>query len=92
MRLLSDPLTRAWAWLVALSLGSTVIAMQVSAGSLQGLAVTAAGAAIMALAWAKARIILARYLGLAQAPFWHRGFSLVMALYCAGLLVLYLIG
>lgn len=92
MRLPSDPLLRAWAWLMALSLGSTLIAVQVGSGQLQGLMLSASGAAILALAWLKARIILARYLGLAQAPFWHRGFATVMALYCAGLLALYLIG
>jgi hypothetical protein len=87
-----DTITRAWIWLVALSLGSTAIAATVSAGQVSGLGVTLAGSAILALAWAKARIILARYLGLAQAPFWHRGFSVVLGLYCIILLGLYLIG
>jgi len=92
MRALSDPLTRAWVWLVALSLGSTVIATLVGRGLLSGTQVTIAGAAILLLAWLKARVILDRYLGLAAAPFWHRGFSIVLGLYCLGLLVLYLIG
>ncbi|MGO4908060.1 hypothetical protein ACEN2J_06955 [Pseudorhodobacter sp. W20_MBD10_FR17] len=44
---------------------------------------------ILLLAWAKARIIAARYLGLAQAPTYLRGFSLVLALFMAGLLGIY---
>lgn len=87
---MKDPLTRAWIWLVALSLGSTVIASAVGA-RLSG-ALPLAGAAILVLAWAKARIILDRYLGLAAAPFWHRGFSTVLGLYALGLLALYLLG
>jgi len=92
MRLRSDPLGRAWAALVALSLGSTMIATLVGRGALTGAEVTGAGAVILLLAWAKARVILDRYLGLAAAPFWHRGFSIVLGLYCAGLLALYLMG
>lgn len=92
MRALSDPLARAWGKLVALSLASTAIAGLVGREALTGQAVTVAGGVILALAWAKARVILDRYLGLAAAPFWHRGFSIVLALYCLGLLALYLIG
>ncbi|WP_341485665.1 nitric oxide reductase F protein [Thioclava sp. GXIMD4215] len=89
---MSDPLIRAWVWLVALSTASTILAILVSHGVLTGAGVTAGGAAILALAWAKAEVILARYLGLAAAPFWHRGFRLVLGLYAAGLLGLYLLG
>lgn len=89
---MSDPLLRAWAWLIALSTGSTLLAIAVSRGALTGAGVTAGGAAILVLAWAKAEVILARYLGLAAAPFWHRGFRLVLGLYAAGLLGLYLLG
>ncbi|MBC7153389.1 MAG: nitric oxide reductase F protein [Rhodobacteraceae bacterium] len=49
-----------------------------------------AGALILALAWLKARVILARYLGLAAAPFWRRGFEVALALFCLLLLGLYL--
>lgn len=91
-QMLKDPLLRAWLWLVALSLGSTLIATAVSRGALEGRVLQIAGATILALAWAKARVILDRYLGLAAAPFWHRGFSIVLGLYCLGLLALYLIG
>lgn len=89
---MTNALTRAWIWLLALSLGSTVIASLVGTDRLEGPALPLAGAAILVLSWAKARIILDRYLGLAQAPFWHRGFSTVLGLYALGLLALYLIG
>jgi hypothetical protein len=35
-------------------------------------------------------VILARYLGLAAAPFWRRGFEVALALFCLLLLGLYL--
>ena len=66
--------TRAWLLLVALSLGSTLIALAGQAG-------LAAALAILVLAWAKAQIILRHYLGLAAAPSWGRGFALALALY-----------
>lgn len=89
---MSDPLLRAWIWLLALSAGSTILALAVSRGAVLGAGSAAAGAAILVLAWAKAEVILARYLGLAQAPFWHRGVRLVLGLYAAGLLGLFLLG
>ncbi|MBC7146897.1 MAG: nitric oxide reductase F protein [Thioclava marina] len=91
MRALRDPLIRAWAWLIALSAASTALAVAVSQGLLSGRGVTLGGAAILILAWAKANVILSRYLGLAQAPFWHRGFRIVLGLYAVLLLGLYLI-
>jgi len=90
MRPSRDPLLRAWAALMALSLCSTLVAAMVTGGGLGGSASLAAGAAILALAWAKARVILARYLGLAQAPSWRQGFEIVLGLFALGLLVLYL--
>lgn len=66
--------TRAWMYLVALSAGSTVIATSGQAG-------LAASLIILMLAWAKARIILRSYLGLAAAPAWARGFALALAGY-----------
>ncbi|MCB1418405.1 MAG: hypothetical protein KDJ74_05140 [Notoacmeibacter sp.] len=36
---------------------------------------------ILMLAWAKARIILGYYLGMAKAPGWDRGLSLLLGLY-----------
>ena len=76
-----DPLTRAWAALLVLSVASTVIALL-----LPGLAPNAlrvAGVAILVLAWLKARVILGRYLGLAYYPAVGRGFGLVLALVMA---------
>lgn len=84
-------LTRAWAALLALSAASTLISIAV-AGGLDGKALTFAGTAILALAWAKAQIIAARYLGLANAPPLQRGFAIALALYMAVLLLLYLLG
>ncbi|WP_244614841.1 nitric oxide reductase F protein [Pukyongiella litopenaei] len=80
-------LIRAWATLIALSLGSTALAVSAIPPAWQ----PAAGAAILILAWAKARVILARYLGLAAAPFWARGFGIALGVFCVVLLVLYLI-
>ncbi|MFP7674476.1 nitric oxide reductase F protein [Marivita sp. S0852] len=77
----------AWALLVALSLGSTAL-------SLSGVYVqwpVAAGVAVMVLAWQKARIILAQYLGLASAPTWRRGFDVALTALCLLLLGLYLV-
>ena len=84
--MLHDPLIRAWGWLIGLSLGSTVMAQLPLPPHLA--AVT--GAAILVLAWAKARIILTRYLGLHAAPFWCRGFELALGFFCCLLLGLYL--
>lgn len=64
--------TRAWAILVALSAASTAIAVSGQAG-------TPATLAILVLAWAKARVILRHYLGLADAPGWSAGFSAALA-------------
>jgi hypothetical protein len=61
--------TRAWAWLVVLSAASTAMALGGQSGRIVSLI-------ILALAWAKAQVILNRYLGLAAAPAWGRGFAL----------------
>ncbi len=83
----TDPLSRAWLALIALSAGSTAVAALVA----MDLHRAAAGAAILLLAWLKSRVILSRYLGLAQAPGWRRGFNLVQGLFCLLLLTLFLI-
>jgi len=72
-------LTRAWMLLIALSLGSTLVAASGLSG--RWLAVL-----VLPLAWAKAQVILTRYLGLAQAPAVARGFALVLALFMAALI------
>ncbi|MFB9149777.1 nitric oxide reductase F protein [Roseovarius ramblicola] len=82
-----DPLLRAWGALIGLSLGSTVLSLWHWPPRLAALA----GALILTLGWLKARVILARYLGLAAAPFWRRGFNLSLALFCLLLLGLYLL-
>lgn len=89
--MIRDPLLRAWIWLTGLSVVSTAGAILVSTGALTGIGVTFAGAAILTLAWLKARVILSRYLGLASAPFWLRGFDLILGFYAVLLLVLYLV-
>ena len=66
--------TQAWFALILLSVGSTAIAATGVSGLFAALA-------ILALGWGKARVILRQYLGLARAPGWSRGFSLVLALY-----------
>lgn len=85
--MLRDPILRAWLWLIGFSLGSTALALWNWPASLTAVA----GTAILLLAWAKARVILRRYLGLAAAPFWLRGFSLSLGLFCLLLLGLYVI-
>ncbi|GGE81713.1 nitric oxide reductase F protein [Stappia taiwanensis] len=89
--MLRNPLLRAWGLLIGLCLASTLVALAVERTSFAGLAATGAGATILLLAWLKARIILSEYLGLAAAPFWRRGFEIVLALYALLLLGLYTI-
>ena len=62
--------TRTWLWLIALSAGSTLASLLTPG--------TALTLAILALALAKARLILRHYLGLAQAPAVSRVFTLVL--------------
>jgi hypothetical protein len=80
-------LTRAWLSLIALSAASALLAAE-----LLPLRQEIAGLGLLALAFAKARVILADYLGLRAAPTWRKGFSVVMALFVAGLGGLFLIG
>lgn len=85
--MLRDRLWRSWIWLLVWSLASTAIAVAIT----QDLAGASAGAAILLLAYLKARLILARYLGLAEAPSWFSGFKLAIGGYMLLLLLLYLI-
>jgi hypothetical protein len=82
---MTDPLIRAWALLIALGLATTAIA---ALGPEAG-APLALGALILAIAFLKMRLILTRYLGLANAPFWRRGFDATLALFVLLLLGLY---
>ena len=84
--MINNTILRAWMWLAILSLGSTAITFWQWPTNLAPVA----GAAILALAWAKARVILADYLGLSAAPFWRRGFNLSLGVFCLLLLGLYL--
>jgi hypothetical protein len=72
-----DPLLLAWAGLVTLSLAGAGLSL-VPAGPVLSLMA-------LSLALLKGRIILHRYLGLAHAPRWRRGFDMVLAGFCAGL-------
>jgi len=83
----ANPLLRAWIWLICLSAGSALVSFAVT----QGVQRQLAASVIVLLALAKARIILAQYLRLSQAPGWLRGVTLVIGLFCLAVLGLYLI-
>jgi hypothetical protein len=87
---MTNTVTRAWATLLALSAASTGLAFAVTGGQISGATLSVTGAAILILAWAKARLILNAYLRLTEAPAFRRGFGLTLALYAALLLALYL--
>jgi hypothetical protein len=80
-------LARALGWLVALSLATTALARAFPGAALP----PAAAGAVLALAALKADVILTRYLGLADAPSWRRGFRAALALLMLALFGLYLI-
>lgn len=80
-------LFRAWGILIVLSLGSTVLSMI----ALPGLWMAVAGVSILVLAWIKARIVLAGYMGLVRAPAWQRGFDICLGLFAVMLVGLYLV-
>ncbi|CUH44963.1 cytochrome C oxidase subunit IV family protein [Ruegeria atlantica] len=80
----SNLLTQAWFALLALSLASTLLTMlPVHSALVVG--------GILILALIKARVILARYLDLAESPTWLRGFTFVMIAFACLVLALYLI-
>lgn len=76
---------RAWTWLLLLSLGATFAALLHFAG----LGRIAISGLVLSFSWIKARIILAQYLGLVNAPFWRRGFDMCLALFCLLIFGLY---
>lgn len=82
--------TRAWLVLLALSAASTLLSFGLTVGWGQH-SLKLSALAILAIAWAKARIIANRYLGLCAAPPFLRGFSIVLALYLLTLMALYLL-
>lgn len=72
-------LVKAWGALVALSMGTVLIA---SVGPWADHSMlTAAG--VLTLAGLKARVILARYLGLAGSRFWTQSFDLSIGMFLA---------
>lgn len=79
-----DRLTRAWLGLLALSVASALLTL------LHAPMVIVAGG-VLTLALVKARLILARYLDLSKSPSWLRGFTMVLALFCALVFGLYLV-
>ena len=80
------PAHRAWALPIALGLATTALAARGTVAGTPWL-----GALILAIAFLKMRLILTRYLGLADAPFWRRGFDADLGLFVLLLLGLYLI-
>ncbi len=83
---MTDPLTRAWIALVALGLATTALAARGPEPGTPWL-----GVLILGIAFLKMRLILTRHLGLADAPFWRRGFDATLGLFVLLLLGLYLI-
>lgn len=81
-------ITRAWLTLLALSAASTAVSLGITTQLPMQIPLLG-GAIILVLAWAKARIIAARYLDLVQAPAYLRGFSLVLAAFMLALLGIY---
>jgi hypothetical protein len=82
---MTDALARALAALIALSLATTALTAVASAVPL------AAGAGALVLAGLKADLILTRYLGLADAPTWRRGFRAALVLLLGALAALWLV-
>ena len=78
-------LTRTWALLIGLSLGSTALAAMGSAGH-------GALGAILLLAWVKSHLILKHFLGLGRVPPILRGFDIVTGLVMMAMLALGLAG
>ncbi len=81
-------LIEAWVALIVLSFGTVLIAWSDTSG--RGGMLVAAG--VLALAGIKARVILARYLGLSEARFWLRAFDLAIGLFLALSFALYAFG
>lgn len=81
-------LVEAWGALVVLSLGTVLLATAGASG--RSGALIAGG--VLALAGLKARVILARYLGLAGSRFWTRAFDLTIGLFLALSFALYVFG
>lgn len=81
-------LIEAWVGLIVLSFGTVLIASTEASG--RGGTLAAAG--VLVLAGLKARVILARYLGLSGSRFWLRAFDLAVGLFLALSFALYAFG
>jgi uncharacterized membrane protein YjjP (DUF1212 family) len=81
------PLLRAWLWLVAFGVATSLVAALAGTGRWH----PALAAVVLALAGLKAVQILRHYLGLAAVPNWRRGFETVIGLYLVLLFGLYLV-
>lgn len=85
---LRHPLFTAWLALAILGIGTTLVTLWqtplLSRAAVTGL--------VLVLAGLKARVILARYLGLAASPFWTRTFDLVIALFLLAAFAIYSLG
>ena len=79
-------LVQAWMTLVVLSFGTVLIASTGATSS------TWFAGSVLVLAGLKARVILARYLGLSGSRFWTRTFDLAIGLFLALAFGLYLFG
>ncbi|WP_237212626.1 cytochrome C oxidase subunit IV family protein [Ruegeria lacuscaerulensis] len=79
-----NTLTRAWLALLGLSFGSALLTMIPAPPAVLG-------GGILLLALVKTRVILARYLDLAESPAWLRGFSMVLTGFAVIIFGLYLI-
>lgn len=80
-------LARAWLVLIAFSAASALL----TTGILP-LSSRIAGLCLLTLACAKARVILADYLGLRVSAAWLSGFTTVIAIYVAALAAFFLMG
>ena len=75
--------TRAWIGLILLFAATTLV-------SLGAMGPPVAGLLILAIAWAKARLIFLWYLDLADVPQWRTGILFALGLFIAVLFGLYL--
>lgn len=81
-------LVQAWGMLLALSFSTTALTLvDRPVATRMGIAVL-----VLVLAGVKARIILARYLGLAASHFWTWAFDVALGLFIAIAVAIYLIG
>lgn len=86
MAMMDNALTKAWVKLVALGFCTAALA---SVHLAQPAWRLLAGACVLLLAGAKARLILGQYLGLKSSRFWTNVFDLVLALFLVAAFALF---